>query len=727
MSDPQDRILEVFLEQLLNERKRPDCAADVLHKLDRVSQSKQDKALPKSLPSAALPPTSPASGEPQVTAAKPARKQRNSQSHRGRHSPARWIKWISHGSVAAAILIAAGLTWWLLSAGGEREIEPTADRNDRPLFDPIPTFTQRDSTAADVRPDRVVVRDRPQSVVADETAQSQIANEHLATRDDIPADQTKLVFPGEFVRSERPAVAALSPLAAAALINQTLQQVWQQRALQPTNQIDDGAWINRLSNRVIGRTPNATDMARLQPIVESAPDSVPRRVQLVEMLSGNDLYRDEFLDHWSRVIAWRLLGLSSAIGAEVVNDRDMNRTHQFLRQRLGDGVPLDQLIYELISAVGTTDPSRPDFNPAASFIIGLNKRFGTRELSSSHLSQALVGLQTRCVQCHDGTADTVATQNSFWEFHAFFAQMRIERSGSDNYFVVNRNYLPYGSEGKVDAPLIYQDSAGAPQRVYPALFENRLGSNGFVAKVDRRTELAKLIANSQQWRETITNQVWTRLLNVPLTGIDPHADPAHIRLLDELNRDLATQFAANDLQLTWLVKAIALSDAFALDSGDVNQVAADNPFLGQPPAFSRFYHGYLSERPAAQSLAIVAGAYDSGKSDEAANAGLLARVDGNMVVQPQDVIQPFLPNTNNQWATSESISKQLDLIADSKLDDRQKIDHLAMAALGRTAQQREIEQAQIILRRAKDRRRALQDIWWCFVNSIEYELPLNVH
>ncbi len=708
MSEPQEKILLSFLKELVSEKKPPDFTAEILRRIDQQHSTEEAQTPNDFLPDRVFddqiekPPTVQVTPPPSSLARR-----------------AQWAVWLSRASAAVLLIAAVGIVWWLLQPGAA-PIDNTADQQpaDPQVNETLPELSKRA---------------RPPGVPADNLVEkrsqrktTQIPDKRIAKkRDDIPADQTKLVFPGPFRRTEMPGSEAVSVSVAASNINRTLSEAWRSQNIRPADRLNISAWVNRLSNRVIGRTPNADEMQEINKMVESAEDENQLRQELVELFINDQNFQGEFNSHWAQVLAWRLLGISTYIGVEKVVDPDMTGTREFIADAIAKQKPLDQLAYELISATGSSDSQSNEFNPAVSYMIGVNKRFfASRELVSSHISDSFLGHQTRCAQCHD---DDQTSQQVFWDFHSFFAQMRIERP-QQSYYLVNRNFLPFGKQGRVEAPISFTDGQGETREAFPRFKETRLGTNGFVAKVDRRTELANLIACSQQWREALVDHVWASLLNVPITGVEGNRDNANANL-NELRESLGTQLAANDFQLEWLVTSIVLSDAFALGAGTDAQIAADNPYLGNRPVFSRFYHRYASERPPAMTLAIVAGAYQSGNVTEANVAGLLARV-GDAKNQPKikapRVIQPYLPNNENQWATSESISRQLDRIAQSEMTHRQKVEHLVLAALGRPVRENEMESALTILENSDNHRIALQDIWWSLLNSIEFQLPLNV-
>ncbi len=543
---------------------------------------------------------------------------------------------------------------------------------------------------------------------------------------EVPEDQDKLVLPPEFQRQVELAVAPMNFSQAAEQVDQYLQASWQANGLQPTAPLTLDVWVNRLSSRLLGRTLNATEQAEVNELLAQQKTNLLIRQELIQHFLAKPELADQFYQHWGRTLAWRMLSIGPSFGTQ---DHDLAQTADFVAQQLASRQPLDKIVYQMVSAVGTTEPTNPEYNPAASYLVGLNKRFGGMgEQGQAHVANALLGQRTQCAQCHNAYGSQLAenTQQSFYEFRAFFAQLRFESVSpavEDRYFVVNRNFLPKGRQGQVDAPIEYQDGEGNVQIAYPKIGDQALSTNGFVAKVDRRTELAKLIVASPQFRQAMVDNVWGSMLNIPLSGIDGNSDPT----LAKARQALGDQFAANDFDLKWLVSTIASSQAFMVGVGSDEQIAKANPFLGVPPTFDVFYSRIENRRTAQHSLAIVAQAYSSGDIKAATAAGLLARVSNQVQQETPKYILPFVPSKDSEWATSPQIAAQLEkIVSNEKLSDKDKIVHLVHAALGRPAVDSEIQQSLIILQHSDDKRTAFQDVWWSLLNSVDYSLPLNI-
>ena len=707
MSDSHDKILEAFLTEMLDDH-RPG------HSVEEIVRRARDAGFDSSLPRPGEEDPRPlvaatrvveASAPPQLEPVPPA--------------PAR-SSWLSVIGLAVALLITTGLIVLIVL---NQNAPPQPRLVDGGSGDPLaPDATQPgpgaivdDASGPDVPPRQPV--DRLPVEPANPDPQ-------VAERPRVPVDQTALVLPPEFRRTASTAAVAGSPREVSANINRQLAAAWQTGGLQPVPELEIDPWFVRLTTRLIGRTPTAGEKTELAGIVNDRPSDQARE-DVVRWLLERDEVRQQFSDYWGRVLAWKMLGLGHSLETA---DADMLRTREYLGQQIAARQPVDSVVYRMLSVVGSTNPDQENFDPAASYLIGVNKRFESRERVTAHIADTVVGQSIGCAQCHDSGLGQPAglagiRQSEFYDFHAFFAQMRIEPDGQAMYYVVNRNFLPEGRQGKVTAPLDWTDSAGNPQRAFPHWQGLSPEDNGFVAVVDRRSLLAAAAVASPDFSRAMVEHVWTRLLNIPLSGIDGSPETAAPELLG-IRDALADQWLANDFQLDWLVQTIVLTDAFAVGVGTEEQLAANNPFLGAAPRFNQFYQRLENRRSAVGSLAIVAGAYQNGDPDQALSAGLLARIDGANSNPPPRVIKAYLPTNQNQWATSPAVTRQLDAVAASDLPQREKVDHLVQAALGRAATTEELGHGEQILQSAEDSRTGLQDIWWSLQNCVEFQLPL---
>ncbi len=758
MSETHEKILDAFLDEMLSGSRPGRQATDIVRAAQVNSSSLNPAIAPDSknnnpslaivtqaVEQAKVPDSSQAFDQNFVAPTRiiynPPRSIDNFKRQAGLASKA--SNWLSIVGLAVALLVATSvIAWFLLSNSDEGRDSglaqtPSVDVLPDVVPDvlPLPGDRSADETRiADSRKNispSIPVLPRDDDPVDPDRDPVQPPSNHetgIASRTDIPNDQLAIVLPPPFVRNDLERTPPLSPVDFTVVSNRILAEGWQAAGLQPVGELEIGTWTTRLLTRLLGRTPTADELTELAGLFAAARPLEQLRREIVEWTLADDARKREFAAHWGRVLAWKMLGISNSMQT---TDADMLRTRDFLESQIGSQQPLDETVYRMLSVVGSTDPVREDFDPAASYLIGVAKRFGKLEQASAHIAGTFAGQSMQCAVCHDSGrssdgAIAGATQKDFFEYHSFFAQLKFEATEGEQFFVVNRNYLPNAAEQQVEAPVFYTAFDGTSQQAYPQFGSLQPAANGFVAKVDRRSLLAAAIVESPEFQRSIVDLVWTSLLNVPLTGIDGEIQTASSEML-ALRNELGKQFAANQFDIRWLVESIVLSKAFAVGVGSESQLAANNPFIGQTPRFNQFYQRIENRRSSIASLTILANAYRSRNPVEAQSAGLLARIDGiNAILPANSSIQANLPTNDNQWATSALVESQLERIAASKMATDKKIEHLVQAALGRPALAEEIEQCVVVLDSANDQKTALQDIWWGLMNSLEYQLPLGV-
>ncbi|HMO14589.1 MAG TPA: DUF1549 domain-containing protein [Pirellulaceae bacterium] len=535
----------------------------------------------------------------------------------------------------------------------------------------------------------------------------------------------EIVLPPPYAEAQRNQIGmVVSPIQLAEVVNQYLQKHWEARELRPTRSINDDAWLLRVANRLLGTTPNAPQLQllRAQVVAEG-------RAAVVETLMTSPEFREQYLDHWARNLAARLIGVRSDLQGP--DDEDWSRLVGFLRDALRDNKSWDQVAYELISAVGSLNPNHPQFNPATSYAALLAKRLGPeRTFWTSHVSQTFLSENKQCVQCHDQSDYQLVRQKEFFELHAYFAQTEFVKDQNENVFLVNLDYLPQGVESLEEAAIEFASETGQVDEAYPALFGHPAGSrSGLVKEFDRRTALAQSIADSDSWKRSLVNHVWAIMLSSPLV-FNASVDSA----TRELEGVLAEHLSSSQNNVHDLVHAIALSRVFALGADESGARLNDNPLLGTEASFSHFYVYPPSYRRPAETLAIVDEAYSSkGSTDLVAMRGVLAQRlnvgNGGTAGKAGDVprvlrLRESLPEKQAAWAQAGSNADMLQKIAESSLDDRAMFEHIFIAALKRQPSDDEIEKGVALLTKAGENKvQALQDIWWALFNSHEFTWP----
>ena len=153
-------------------------------------------------------------------------------------------------------------------------------------------------------------------------------------------------------------VGGLAPVAA---INAHLREAWGQYGLKPSPTATDGEWCRRVYLDLIGRVPSVSEL--LDFTRDRATD---KRSVLVDHLLESEDYIEEYARNWTTIWTNVLIGRSGGMGDDEMASR--SGMQKYLRDSFARNKPYDRMVYELISATGTTKPGSEQFNGAVNFL-----------------------------------------------------------------------------------------------------------------------------------------------------------------------------------------------------------------------------------------------------------------------------------------------------------------------------------------------------------------------
>jgi len=555
--------------------------------------------------------------------------------------------------------------------------------------------------------------------------------------------------------------------AVVARINEQLRSGWQAHNLRPSRQATDGEWCRRVYLDLIGRTPTVEE---LDAFVSRRGQT--KRAELVERLLGAD-YAEEYARNWKTIWTNILIGRTGGTDRQSLTSRP--GMMEYLEGCFVENKPYNLMVRELVTATGDARPDMDDYNGAVNFLVEKLDEGGVQ--AAAKTAQVFLGMSVQCTQCHNHPFNE-HRQNQFWELNAFFRQSRVdvERMDDDN----PRRYatlsdVDIAGEGKmlerdnrreiflemkdgklVDrdqgdmyaAPLFYELRNGQLQVAYPAFVDGttlaarfaeqgpEFGNSGRLEQVNRREELAKMMLAAPDLERAAVNRMWAHFLGYgftkPIDDMGSHNPAAHPELLDEL----ATAFRASGFDMKQLMRWIALSEAYGLSSEIGPGNKEDDPELGRPPQFSRFYVRQMGPEQLYESL-LTATRADAGlkKFDrEMLKQRWLEQFntasgndEGTESTSFNGSIPQALTMMNGELvrrACSADSGGFLDQVAnDAELSDREKINYLYRAALSRLPGKDETNVCnELLAARYGNVVETLQDVWWAVLNSNEFIL-----
>ena len=529
------------------------------------------------------------------------------------------------------------------------------------------------------------------------------------------------------------------------IINRWLKKSWEENEVIPSSTATEGEWCRRVFLDVLGRIPTTDELNVF--LKDTSPE---KKRQLIDRLLSAD-YVDTYSRNWSNVWTNILIGRSG--GSERNSRTNRQGMENYLSEAFSENRPYDQMVFELISAEGTSRPpgekqEAPRYNGAVNFLamkLGNNPNdpdYGTQ--ATAKTSQIFLGLRIQCTQCHDHPFNRWK-QNQFWELNAFFRQTVALRRFEGGRMIAFIELADQDFQGPTSEPeeaeIFYDKRNGVRKAAYP-VFTDRGGQktelprSGFLADVDRRAELARLVRNSEYLPFALVNRYWNYFFGYgftqPFDDMGPHSVVSHPELLKYLSQE----FVASGYDLKELVRWIVLSDAYAASSrfGDKNKI--DDPAQGNPPLFSRFYPRQMRAEQLYDSLMIATGAdqtVGSADQQEAQRERWLQQfviAFGTDEIDEASTFNGTIPQVLTLFngdlmrkATTNAEGTFLkDVSSNDSLKSREKLDRLFRAALARNATAEERSWANKAFAKSEDIGTALQDIWWVILNTNEFIL-----
>lgn len=419
------------------------------------------------------------------------------------------------------------------------------------------------------------------------------------------------------------------------------------------------------------------------------------------------------------------------------NDSMVSRAgmSKYLRDSFARNKPYDRMVHELITASGHSRPGADNFNGAVNFLIDKVNDDGAAQATAA-VSKLFLGLQVQCTQCHNHPFNDWK-QQKYWEFNAFFRQVRAFRGATDaaSPQLVDQDFR--GESGNADeADLFYELRNGLLKVAFPVFVDGtEIPRSGYVMVSNRRHELARLVTESPFLGMVAVNRTWEHFLGYgftkPVDDLGPHNAPSNPALLAYL----ADEFQRSGYDLRQLSMWIILSRPYGLSSRKTKNNESDDPLLGASPKFSHFYLRQMRAEELYESLLVASGAganqgtYE--QQEERRNRWLQQFVtafgtdEGDESTTFNGTIPQVLMMFNGEMVQAaladQSGTLLYDLMANNQWTIPQKVDRLFMAGLSRPATRDEKNLAQqLIQARRGDVREGLKDLWWVILNTNEF-------
>ncbi|GAA5509550.1 DUF1549 and DUF1553 domain-containing protein [Novipirellula caenicola] len=501
-------------------------------------------------------------------------------------------------------------------------------------------------------------------------------------------------------------------------INTILEELWQREEVRPVDMATDLVLLRRVYLDLAGRTPSVTEVRQF--LQDQGSDRYERLVD--QLLSSPD--------HASQLAAvWRSFLIPEGVDLDAFGGREA--FEKWLSDRFAAHEPYDQIVRKLLLAEGRLSQSGPLLFYSA-------LKLDADQLAA-RTSRVFLGMRLECAQCHDHPFEPW-TQEDFWSYAAFFAQISRPKGELENVSSVMR----VSDVDRGDVMLPETETIVPPRFLGQPLppidgTPNAASGNKNATESARRQRLAAWLTGPKNpyFARATVNRVWAQLLGRGI--VDPVDDfgvnnpPVSPELLDTL----ASQFIDDGFDLQSLIRSIVLSKAYRLSSG--SQTAANSDDDATEKRLELFAQMNVKTLTAEQLYDCISVATMSGQNNASSSLARFGNSQRDMFLQqfatpaanraeylagiPQALM--LMNGSLISGATSEQTSGLIRSLEAPFFTDSQRIDVLFMATLSRPATEKERELLSRFISEdasPSERSAGLADVLWALINSAEFTL-----
>lgn len=532
--------------------------------------------------------------------------------------------------------------------------------------------------------------------------------------------------------------AAWSPpkgMSAVQAIDFQIEKKWRELKVKPSERCDDRTFARRVYLDIAGRIPMPDELDRFlndkrrnkrAALIDTLLESPEYAVRMRELFDVVFMERGAFAPPRER----RRRG---------ANPKADERWHDYLEWSFRENRPWNEVANDIILA-------RPSTNATRGAMQFLYARKDNAQQMAEAAGSALLGLQIKCAQCHDHPLAPEIKQSHYWGAVAAFNRSKAVETGAGPGVAESAigGFVKFTNlkGGSTEALLRFLDDQlvdearpkdGEKENDAPDKYVNAVALGDAknlkavpVPRFSRREAFAKWVCdtNNPLLARSFVNRTWAMLMGRglvhPVDRMDSSRPASHPELLDWL----ASDFARNGYDVKRLVRTIASTRVYQLDSQPAGKTRP------APDTFACALDKPLTAEVFARSMLIATG--NEPKSDGGFSAFDLARVqrvfaDVYADVFPTETISTprqaiFLANNSTVDALVKSSSTNA-LSRLATLDDRMRVRELFARVLGREPDKDELKHAMDYLRtHSHEPAAATQHLLWALVTGAEFRL-----
>ncbi|QDU91496.1 hypothetical protein Pla175_49250 [Pirellulimonas nuda] len=310
--------------------------------------------------------------------------------------------------------------------------------------------------------------------------------------------------------------------------------------VRPSGVADDETFLRRVTVDLVGRLPTPEEREAFL-----ADESPQKRSDKIDALVEAPAFADLWAHRWAELLLVRTEN-------NRVDYKPMFLYHQWLKEQIDSGRPLDEMIHDLLAASGSSFE-----NPAVNFY----QVDPDPKKIAENVAQSLLGIRVQCAQCHNHPFDRW-TMDDYYGFTAYFSQ--IGRKTTDDY----REWVVY-NRGSGDATNPVTGKKLDPKPLG--------GDAAEVGKRDRRSVVADWVTSPENpyFATSVANRVWASLFGVgivePVDDVRVSNPPSNPELFEALGAKLVEY----DFDTRQLVRDICNSHTYQR-SGETNASNAED-------------------------------------------------------------------------------------------------------------------------------------------------------
>jgi hypothetical protein len=532
----------------------------------------------------------------------------------------------------------------------------------------------------------------------------------------------------------------------------------------PSGLADDSEFLRRVTIDTIGSLP-APDEVR-QFLADRDPD---KRARVIDRLLTHPLHAALWATRFCDITG---NDVGAMEGSPELAAKRAKMWHDWLRKRLADNVPYDEIVKGILCATSRDamdvnqwiareaaldEAARKGFENDYSRRPSLDlfwRRTGVEEFFpleqiAERTAAAFLGVRIECAQCHKHPFDRW-TQADYRAYANVFGQVKFGSSPELRAAVATLLDERRARPAQVYPPIprlqeVYVSNAALRRLAHPEtngrLKPKALGGPEITLEADARTQLFRWLVRPDNpfFARSLVNRVWAHYFGAglvePVDAFSVANPPSNERLLIALAHD----FIANGYDIRRLEQTILLSRTYQL-SAVPNATNAND----------RRNHSHAqARRLMAEVVVDVLNAALGVKEDFGPEfpSGILAiEIATNRVRHPhlshifrtfgrparaavcdcERSAEPAVPQTlflmTDERLLNKMATGRLAGLLAGKLADAEIVEELFLATLSRFPSEKEKGAALAHVREKKDRRAALVDVLWALINTREFVL-----